>query len=44
MSWLLFPVLIYDKKEVIRAMKIQSYSSTLASSDGEVNAAKCAAK
>lgn len=43
-SCLLFPVLIYDKRKVIRAMKIQSYSSTLASSDREVNAAKCAAK
>lgn len=44
MSCLLFPVLIYDKRKVIRAIKIQSYSSTLASSDREVNAAKCAAK
>lgn len=41
MSCLLFPVLIYDKRKVIRAMKIQSCSSTLASSDREVNAAKC---
>lgn len=44
MSCLLFPVLIYVKRKVIRAMKIQSYSSTLASSDREVNAAECAAK
>lgn len=44
MSCLLFPLLIYDKRKVIRAMKIQSYSSTLASSDREVNAAKRAAK
>lgn len=44
MSCLLLPVLIYDKRKVIRAMKIQSYSSTLASSGREVNAAKRAAK
>ena len=39
-----FPAIIYDKKKVISAMKIQSYSSMRANSDREINAAKCAAK